>query len=76
MFHCTVCGSGECRNDTVDYVFKVEDEYALVNGVPAVVCRRCGERTFSRETTEKVRLLVHSDAEAPRSVPMRAYDFA
>ena len=76
MFHCTVCGSGDCRDDTVDYVFKVAGEYALVNGVPALVCSRCGERTFSMETTEKVRLLVHSKSEPSRSIPMRAYDFA
>ena len=76
MFRCTVCGSSECRDETVDSVFKVDGEYALVNGVPASVCRRCGECSFSRETTEKVRLLVHSESEPPKSVPMRAYDFA
>ena len=76
MFHCSVCGSGECRDEAVDKVFNVDGEYALVGGVPAVVCQRCGERSFSRETTEKVRLLVHGQTEAPKSIPMRVYDFA
>ena len=76
MFHCRVCGSGECRDEAVDSVFKVDGEYALVGGVPAVVCQQCGEQSFSRETTEKVRLLVHGQTEASKSIPMRVYDFA
>ena len=76
MFHCSVCGSGECRDEAVDKVFNVDGEYALVGGVPAVVCQRCGERSFSRETTEKVRLLVHGQTETSKSIPMRVYEFA
>lgn len=57
-------------------VFKVDGRYVLVGDVPATVCRRCGERSFSRQTTEKVRLLVHGQATAARSVPLQVYEFA
>jgi hypothetical protein len=31
--------------------------------IAAKVCVRCGEKTFSRETTEKIRQLVHGETE-------------
>ena len=64
MFTCIVCNAGESLNESVEEVFKVDGRYVLVDGVPSTVCRRCGERSFSRETTEKVRQLVHGQAKA------------
>ena len=50
----------------------------LVAGMPATVCQDCGERFFSREATERARLLVHDPPEdaLAKSVPMQVYDFA
>ena len=76
MFTCIVCHAKESREELVDEVFKVDGRYVLVGGVPSTVCSRCGERSFSRETTEKVRDMVHGDAPATRSVPMQVYEFA
>ena len=76
MFTCVVCSADESLTELVDEVFKVDGRYVLVGDVPATVCRRCGERSFSRETTEKVRLLVHGQAAAARSVPLQVYEFA
>lgn len=58
------------QSDLVDEVFRVDGRYALVGGIPAVVCVRCGEQAFGRETTEKVRLMVHGKAEPTTSIPM------
>ena len=76
MFTCVVCSADESLTELVEEVFKVDGRYVLVGDVPATVCRRCGERSFSRETTEKVRLLVHGQATAARSVPLQVYEFA
>ena len=76
MFTCMVCHAEASREELVDEVFKVDGQYVLVGGVPSTVCSRCGERSFSRETTEKVRLMVHGEAQATKSVPMRVYEFA
>ena len=76
MFVCAVCKGEESRVEVVEEVFKVCGRYVLVGGVPSTVCQRCGERSFSRETTEKVRQLVHGEAKAAKSVPMQVYDFA
>lgn len=71
-----VCRDADSREELVDEVFKVDGRYVMVGDVPASVCQRCGERSFSRETTERVRLLVHGQATAARSVPLQVYEFA
>ena len=76
MFTCGVCHGNEGHGEFAEEVFRVDGRYVLVGGVPSTVCQRCGERSFSRETTEKVRQLVHGKAKAAKSVPMQVYDFA
>ncbi len=71
-----VCRGSDSHEELVDEAFKVNGRYVLVGGVPASVCQRSGERSFSRETTEKVRLLVHGQAATARSVPLQVYEFA
>ena len=72
----SACGAAERRDEAVDEVFNVDGEYVLVARVPSTVCLKCGERSFSRETTEKVHLLVREQAKSPRSVPLRVYEYA
>ena len=76
MFACLVCSANESREELVSEVFCIEGQYVLVGSIPAAVCVRCGEQSFSRETAERVRILVQDEAEAEELVPMRVYDFA
>ncbi len=76
MSECSVCNAQEIREELVDEVFHLDGRWVLVGGIPALVCGRCGEQTFSRETAEKVRLMVHGEGEAKTSVSMQVYDFA
>ena len=76
MSSCSACGSAERRDEAVDEVFNVNGVYVLVARVPSTVCLRCGERSFSRETTEKVRLLVREQAKSSRSIPLHVYEYA
>ncbi len=75
-FACSVCGSEDCRAEFVEEVFKVDGRYVLVGGVPSTACSRCGERSFSRETVERIRLLVHGQSPAVKSVTMHVYEYA
>lgn len=74
-FVCVICHANECREELVEEVFRVDGKYVLVGSIPAVVCSRCGEQSFSRETTEKIRRMVHGQAKARKSVPMKVFDF-
>ena len=73
---CNVCNAEESHIEFVEEVFKVDGRYVLVGRVPSTVCQRCGERSFSRETTERVRLMVHGQSSAAKSVPMQVYEYA
>jgi len=63
MFQCDVCGGRESRTETVSEVFTVQGKRVLVENIPVQVCVQCGEMTFNRETTERVRRMVHDEAE-------------
>ena len=76
MFTCSVCQSHESREQLTDEIFQIEGRYVLVDRIPATVCVRCGEETFSRETTERVRLLVHGQARPVKSIALDVFEFA
>ena len=76
MFKCHVCGSTESRAELVSEVFQIDGKPVLVENIPAQVCVRCGEEIFSRETTEKVRLIVHGNKKPIKSVQMDVFVYA
>ena len=75
MFNCHVCGSTAAKNQFVSEMFTIDDRRVLVENIPAQVCERCGEPTFSRDTTEKVRLLVNG-ARPSKTVPLDVFALA
>ena len=74
-FVCAVCRHDKDRSELAEEVFNVDGRYVLVSGVPSTVCRRCGERSFSSDTVEKARRLVHGQVGPTKSVPMHVYQF-
>ena len=76
MFNCHVCGSTESRVELVSEIFQIDGQPVLVENIPAQVCARCGEEIFSRETTEKVRLIVHGKMKPIKSVQMDVFAYA
>ena len=76
MFSCVVCGAKEDSEEVVDDVFCVSGQNVLVRGIPAVTCTRCGDQTFSSESAERVRVMVHGEARADKAVPKQVYEFA
>ncbi len=75
-FKCHVCGSEAARSEFVSEVLEVDGQRVLVNHIPAQVCTRCGEAAFSRETTERIRLLVHGAGRPVRTVPLDVFELA
>src|SRR5947208_11114507 len=61
MFRCDGCGKTEGREKLVSEVFDVDRKSVRVENIPATVCTNCGEPVFNRETTEKVRRMVHGE---------------
>ena len=75
MFRCHVCGKTEGREKFVSEVFDIDGKPVRVENIPATVCTNCGEPVFSRETTEKVRRMVHGEAKPVKSVQMDVFAF-
>ena len=76
MFKCSLCAAQESRKEFVEEVFQIDGKYVLVDHIPAVVCARCGEESFSRETTEKIRRMVHGQATPKKSIALEVFEFA
>lgn len=76
MFRCHVCGSTEESQERVSEVFVIEGKRVIVEDIPASVCARCGEATFSRETTERIRRMVHGEATPLRTEVMDVFAYA
>jgi HTH-type transcriptional regulator / antitoxin MqsA len=76
MFKCHVCGATSAREAFVSEVFTIDTRRVLVEHIPAQVCERCGEATFSRDTAEKVRRIVHGEGRPVRTVPMDVFAMA
>ncbi|MCK4762148.1 MAG: YgiT-type zinc finger protein [Candidatus Aminicenantes bacterium] len=76
MFRCNVCGSTEKKESFVDEMFRIDGKPVMVEHIPAAICVRCGEETFSRETTEKIRRMVHGEAKPIKSVSMDIFAYA
>ena len=50
-----LCGSTDAHTVHLSEVFVIDGKHILVENIPAMICDKCGEPTFSRETTERVR---------------------
>ena len=72
MFKCHVCGHTAAKSEFVSEVFTINGRRGLVEHIPAQVCGHCGEATFSRETTERIRQLVHSTRPS-KTVPLDVF---
>jgi len=75
MFKCQVCGHHDAKSEFVSEVFTIGNRRVLVEHIPAEVCEHCGEATFSRETTESTRRLVH-EAQPSKTVPLDVFALA
>jgi YgiT-type zinc finger domain-containing protein len=72
---CQVCGSTESKLEEVNEVFVIDGRRVLVEAIPAQVCVRCGVATFSRETTERIRRMVHGEAKPVREDKVDVFEF-
>lgn len=75
-FKCHVCGGESAKEEFVSQVLDVDGRRVLVEHIPALVCTRCSETSFSRETTERIRLLVHGAGRPEKTVSLEVFEFA
>ena len=76
MFRCHVCGSTVAKKVIIDEVFRIDHRHILVERIPAIMCDHCGEQVISRDTTEKIRRMIHSKAAPQKSISMDVFNYA
>ena len=75
-FKCHVCGNETASSEFVSEVFDVDGRRVLVEHIPAQVCTRCREAVFSRQTTERVRQLIHGASRPTKTVSLDVFELA
>ena len=76
MFSCVVCHADESREEYIEEIFRTTDKHVLVKNIPAQVCVRCGEESFSAKTAESIRVMVNERADPETSIAMDVFAFA
>ncbi|MBE9055041.1 YgiT-type zinc finger protein [Sphaerospermopsis sp. LEGE 08334] len=81
MLSCHICGSENFTEELVNETFEINGRIILVEGIPAKVCSRCGEITFSSETAssetaENIRLMLNSNQKSQRKIEIDVFAFS
>lgn len=75
MFKCHICNSEESHQELINEIFQIGGKFYLVEQIPTTVCSHCGEEVFSRETTEKIRLMLHGEAQPIKSISVDVFAY-
>ncbi len=60
----------------VTYTVEHGGKFYLVEHVPARVCARCGEKTFSPEVTDQLMRFAKNEFKPRRTIQVPVFDFA
>ncbi|MEW6667092.1 MAG: type II toxin-antitoxin system MqsA family antitoxin [Thermodesulfobacteriota bacterium] len=72
---CVFCGA-ETTQTCATFSFEDEGRYFIVEHVPAEVCERCGEKTYSPEVTDELLKFAGEQARPVKKVEVPVFDFA
>jgi len=75
MDKCVFCG-GKVSEEQVTFVYDENDKYFLVEHVPAEVCTKCGERTYSPKVTEDILKFAKRKVKPAKTVEVPVFDLA
>lgn len=74
MSKCVFCGGG-VEKRLVTFTYEEGDTHLLVENVPAEVCVRCGESTFSPEVTDELIRFARNEFKPRRTIEVPVFDF-
>ena len=72
---CFMC-KGDLEEKTVNYVVDLEEAIIIIKGVPAKVCKQCGEQYFDDETSQNIEKMVNKLKELSTEVTIVNYKIA
>jgi len=51
---CSFCGNKNFKEKRVQYIYKNDDHFLIVDNVPCEECEYCGEQYFKAEVLKKI----------------------
>lgn len=75
MEECVICG-GSTIKKLATFIYDEDDNYFLVENVPAEVCTKCGERTYSPEVTDEILIIVKQRIKPQKTIEVPVFDLA
>ena len=72
---CVFCG-GKVEKKIVTFSHQDEEHCLFVEGVPAEVCKACGEKTYSPEVADKLLGLSKDKPKPSKTIQVPVYEFA
>ena len=51
---CTSCKNGEMQEDTTTYFAQLKECYVIIENVPCLKCKQCGDVVFRHSIAEKI----------------------
>ena len=74
MVKCVFCG-GNTEERLVTFSYEEGDRHLLVENVPAQVCTKCGEKTYSPEVTDKLLRFARAEFRPVRTIRVPVFNF-
>ncbi len=74
MYQCTVCGTSEYKEDKVEKVFNIDGEIVIVDKIPAKICKKCGEVSFTRDTLAHIQSIIYGEPQ--KYVKAKSFEYA
>ena len=77
---CNFCGNKNFNEKQVQYIYRHDDQFLVVNQVPCEECEYCGEQYFQAKVLKKIeqefRKIYFSGKKAKREVRVPVEEFA
>ena len=76
---CNFCGYKNFKEKDIQYIYKYNDHFLIVNDVPCEECEYCGEQYFKANVLKKIEksfMDIYSTRKAPKKeikVPLENY---
>ncbi len=71
---CSKCGYNEFFAKKIKKVFDIDNKLVVMDNLPVLICKKCGEENFSKETLANIQDIVYSDTKC--EVKSKNYDYS
>jgi len=73
--NCVLCG-GKIEIKKVTFVYDYDDNYFLIENVPAEVCIQCGEKTYDPEVTDVLLHVSKKSITPSKTIEIPVFDYS